>query len=318
MAKALSLCRNVVLRRGLPARSFPGSIEKSMSTIAKAGSNSRKYWLSALGVATAGGVGLLYALEKSVESSSLSLHPQPMDWPHNGIFATFDHAALRRGYQVYKQVCSACHSLNQLYYRHFVDVFMTEEEAKAEAAEVLVDEKEPNDEGKIYQRPGKLFDKIKDPYPNKKAAMAANNGAYPPDLSVITYARHGGEDYVFSLLVGYQECPAGIELSPGQAYNPYMQDGKIAMAQQLFDDMLTYEDGTPATMTQMAKDVCQFLVWCAQPERDERKLYLLKLCLALPIISAVMLYWKKHAWAFVKTQKFAFKTLPGREPPKGH
>jgi ubiquinol-cytochrome c reductase cytochrome c1 subunit len=317
MAKALTIGRNVIFHRLPTAQSL--QLKRSLTTVHEGTSNSKRNVLAALGLATAGGLGLWYALEKSVDSGSLSLHPQKMDWPHSGIFATFDHSALRRGWQVYKQVCAACHSLNQLYYLHFVDVFLTEEEAKAEAAEQLIENKEPDDTGKKFTRPGKLFDKVVEPYPNVQAAKAANNNAYPPDLSVITYARHGGEDYVFSLLIGYPDeelLPAGVELGAGQAYNPYMQDGKISMPRQLWDGGIEYEDGTPATTTQQAKDVVQFLTWCAQPERDERKLYLLKLTLLMPIVTALMIYWKKHAWAFVKTQKFAFKTLPGREPPK--
>ena len=114
------------------------------------------------------------------------------------------------------------------------------------------------------------------PYANDNAARAANNGALPPDLSLIVKARHGGPDYIFALLTGYREPPAGVEIRPGLHYNPYFPGAAIGMAQQLFDGMVDYEDGTPATASQMAKDVTTFLNWAAEPEHDERKLMGLK------------------------------------------
>ena len=129
----------------------------------------------------------------------------------------------------------------------------------------------PNDQGKMFMRPGKISDAIPSPYPNEEAARFANNGALPPDLSYIVLARHGGEDYVFSLLTGYQDAPAGFLVGEGQHFNPVFPGGAISMAQSLFDEAAEYSDGTPPVASQLAKDVSTFLAWCSQPEHDQRK-----------------------------------------------
>lgn len=228
--------------------------------------------LTTIGTAVGGTV---YALSQPLEASELIAHPVKMDWPHRSFFSSFDHASIRRGWEVYKQVCSACHSLNYIHYRQMVDVFLTEEEARAEAAEIMVEDG-PDDKGKMFMRPGKLSDRVPNPYPNQEAARAANNGAYPPDLSLIVIAREGGEDYIFSLLTGYTEPPAGIHLEDGQYFNPYFLDGAIGMPQLLYDEVIEYSDGTPASASQLAKDVTTFLAWCSMPEHDERKLLAMK------------------------------------------
>ncbi|VDP06887.1 unnamed protein product [Heligmosomoides polygyrus] len=227
----------------------------------------------ASGLALAGG-GLIYALENSVHASSDAVHPYSLPWSHRGPLSSLDIASVRRGYEVYKQVCAACHSLKFIHYRHFVDTIMTEEEAKAEAADALIND--VNDKGAPIQRPGILTDKLPDPYPNKKAAAAANNGAAPPDLSLMSLARHGGDDYIFALLTGYFDPPAGIKIDDGKAYNPYFPGGVISMPQQLYDEGIEYKDGTPATQSQQAKDVATFMHWCAEPYHDTRKRWGLK------------------------------------------
>jgi len=221
---------------------------------------------------------------------------------------------VRRGYEVYKQVCAACHSMKFIHYRHFVDTIMTEEEAKAEAADALIND--VNDRGASIQRPGILTDKLPNPYPNKKAAAAANNGAAPPDLSLMALSRHGGDDYIFSLLTGYLEPPAGVKIDDGKAYNPYFPGGIISMPQQLFDEGIEYKDGTPATMSQQAKDVSTFMHWCAEPFHDTRKKWALKILALIPFVAIVLVYGKRNIWSYTKSQKFAFKTVKGREPPK--
>ena len=130
----------------------------------------------------------------------------------------------------------------------------------------------PNDEGEMFERPGKLSDYLPSPYPNEEAARYANNGAYPPDLSLIMKARHNGPDYVFALLTGYKDPPAGVAERETQYYNPYFPGAWIGMPMPLNEGAVEYDDGTPATATQMAKDVCTFLTWAAEPEADERKL----------------------------------------------
>lgn len=188
----------------------------------------------------------------------------------------FFPCSIRRGYQVYKQVCAACHSLQFVAYRELINVSHTEAEIKAEAAEIMYEDG-PNEEGKMYMRPGKPSDKFQKPYPNEKAARAANNGANPPDLSYMVLARHGGEDYIFSLLTGYrEEPPAGVVLGEGQSYNPYFPGGRIGMPAPLYNEQLEFEDGTPATLSQMAKDVVTFLTWTSQEEYDTRRRYGIK------------------------------------------
>ncbi|XP_063525365.1 uncharacterized protein LOC129042180 isoform X2 [Pongo pygmaeus] len=155
-------------------------------------------------------------------------------------------------------------------YRHLVGVCYTEDEAKELAAEVEVQDG-PNENGEMFMRPGKLFDYFPKPYPNSEAARAANNGALPPDLSYIVRARHGGEDYIFSLLTGYCEPPTGVSLREGLYFNPYFPGQAIAMAPPIYTDVLEFDDGTPATMSQIAKDVCTFLRWASEPEHDHRK-----------------------------------------------
>jgi len=191
-------------------------------------------------------------------------------------------------------------------YRELINVSHTEEEAKAEAAEIMVRDG-PNEEGEMYLRPGKLFDSFPNPYENEEKARIANNGAYPPDLSLIVRARHGGEDYIFSLLTGYCDPPAGVEIKEGLYYNPYFPGQAIGMAQALYNEIIEYSDGTPATTSQLAKDVCTFLKWAAEPEHDTRKRMGIKVLLVLAIMTSVAYYYKRLKWSVLKTRKIVFK-----------
>jgi len=258
-----------------------------------------------LATAVAGGAVLLYSQQKEVHNASEQLHYGHYPWPQNSPWKSLDYNSVRRGYQVFKSVCASCHSVQLLSYRHFVNVFMTEQEAKELAAESsFVDG--PDDEGEMYERPGKLTDYIPKPYPNEKAARFTNNGALPPDLSLIVKARHGGEDYLFSLLTGYRPVPAGIPPREGLHYNPYFPGAWIAMAQALHNDGVEYEDGTPATISQMAKDVTSFLSWAGEPKQDERKLLGLKAMFVLALSFGPALYWKRMKWSVVKNRKITF------------
>jgi len=219
---------------------------------------------------------------------------------------TFDHASIRRGYQVYREVCSACHSLDRIAWRNLVGVSHTVDEVKAMAEEVEYEDG-PNDEGNMFQRPGKLSDYMPRPYPNDEAARAGNAGALPPDLSLMTKARHGGADYIFSLLTGYVEPPpAGVEVREGMNYNPYFPGGMIGMARVLFDGLVEYPDGTPATTSQMAKDVVEFLSWAAEPELDERKRMGLQATIVLAAMTAISIWVKRFKWSAVKTRKIVY------------
>lgn len=182
----------------------------------------------------------------------------------------------------------------------------TEEEAKAEAAENEVEDG-PNDQGEMYKRPGQLLDYFPSPYPNDEAARAANAGAIPPDLSNITRARHGGEDYLFSLITGYSEPPAGIALKDGQYYNKYFPGGAISMARALYDGIVDYDDGIPNTTSQLAKDVTSFLTWASAPEHDERKLMGLRAISLVLMLTGFVLYAKRHTWSYLKTKRILYK-----------
>lgn len=265
-----------------------------------------------LGVTSVGG--FLYALENSIQAGEHVSHPAKLPWPHAGIFDSLDYASVRRGYEVYKQVCAACHSLKYVHYRQFVDTFMTLDEVKAEAFEASIPD--INDKGQPIVRPGTVNDVLPSPYPNKKAAAAANNGAVPPDLSLMAMARHGGDDYLFALLTGYFDAPAGVKIDEGKAYNPYFPGGVISMPQQLFDEGIEYKDGTFASQSQQAKDVTSFLHWTSEPFHDKRKLWALKILAITPIVVFVLVYSKRHSWSFLKSQKYAWRSVKGREPPK--
>eukprot|EP00873_Tetraselmis_striata_P042607 jgi/Tetstr1/462871/TSEL_007820.t1 len=230
------------------------------------------------------------------------LHAGQYPWPHEGLFDAYDHASIRRGHQVYTQVCAACHSLDLLHFRELVGVCYSEEEAKAMAAEIEVQDG-PNDEGEMFDRPGKLADKLPAPYMNEAHARYANGGAYPPDLSLITKARHDGQNYVFSLLLGYRDPPAGVSVRQGLYYNPYFPGGAIAMPKMLADGGVEYEDGTPATEAQQAKDVTTFLAWAAEPEHDDRKLMGVKWITVLALVWLQAVYYKRWMWAPLKSRR---------------
>jgi ubiquinol-cytochrome c reductase cytochrome c1 subunit len=243
-----------------------------------------------------------------VHAGGDALHAPSYPWPQRSLLGAYDHASIRRGFEVYKQVCATCHSMSRLAYRNLVGVSHTVSEAKALAEEVEVQDG-PNEIGDMFTRPGKLSDYFQPPYANENAARAANNGAYPPDLSLMTKARHAGEDYMFALITGYREPPAGVEIRSGLHYNPYFPGGAIAMAQQLYDGMVDYSDGTPATASQMAKDVTTFMAWAAEPAQDDRKLMGLRAVLLLSILAATAWYGKRVKWAPLKTRKVVYKPL---------
>lgn len=221
--------------------------------------------------------------------------PLQLVWPFEGIFGTFDRQAAQRGAQVYFEVCSACHSNHNLYYRNLKDIGFSEAEIKQLAQKYTVKDG-PNAEGEMFDRPALPSDRFVSPYPNEEAARAANNGAYPVDLSLIIKARHDGPNYVFSLLSGYQEAPADIKLMPGLYYNPYFEGGQIAMPPPLTQGQVTFSDDTPATLEQMAKDVVVFLQWAAEPEMEHRKSIGLKVMIFLLVFTVFFYMAKKKIW----------------------
>jgi ubiquinol-cytochrome c reductase cytochrome c1 subunit len=225
--------------------------------------------------------------------------PPPANLSFQGVFGTFDRAAAQRGLQVHQQVCANCHGLRLVAFRNLAALGLNEEQITAFAAQYQVQDG-PNDEGQMFERPGRPSDRFPSPFPNERAARAANNGAYPPDLSVMTKARHYGANYLRALLVGYQDPPPGVELGEGMHYNRYFPGRQIAMANVLFDDMMEFADGTPATVEQMARDVTTFLAWAAEPETEQRRQMGVRVVLFLLILGGLTYAMKRRVWADVK------------------
>lgn len=249
----------------------------------------RKLMIASLaGLFLAGSAGLAAAAEGA--------HPEKRDWPQDGIFGSFDRAALQRGFQVFKEVCSNCHSVKYLRFRDLAGIGLDEETIKALASEYTVIDG-PNDDGEMYERSAKPFDAFPPPFPNPQAARAANGGALPPDLSLIVKAREQGADYIYALLTGYGEPPEGEQGLPGAFYNRYFPGGWIAMPPPLSDDLVEYPDGTPATAEQMASDVTQFLSWLAEPELEERKALGLKFMLFVLVMTGIFYAYKRKVWS---------------------
>ena len=239
-----------------------------------------------------------YSSEKKVEFLK-------NNWNFEGVFGTFDRASLQRGYQVYQEVCSGCHSMQHLSYRNLSEKGgpeFTKEEAKAIAAQFEVTDG-PNEDGEMFTRPARLSDKFVSPFPNVKAAAVANGGAYPPDMSVLAKARKGGADYIYSLLMGYEEAPAGYELDDGVYYNKYMAGNKIKMAEPIYEDAVQYSDGTKATKEQITKDVTAFLVWAGDPHLESRHKMGFKVFFYLIILLTLVYLSKQKVWSRFERKK---------------
>jgi len=263
-----------------------------------------------VGTAVAGGA----AATAYAFGSPTAVHCDDKDPPHaprypfffKSIFHAMDIPSVRRGYEVYRQVCATCHSMKQLHFRHLVNQVYPEKHMKKIAATFDVKDG-PNDEGEMFDRPAILTDAFPAPYPNEEAARYANGGALPPDLSVYTTAKHEGVDYIFALLLSYREPPAGIEVRDGLYYNPYFPGGLIGMPPPLHSDgLVEYEDGTPCTRSQMAKDVVMFLTWASEPTHDERKLMGLKALSACMLGTGFMAVWYRSSWIGFKTRRIDF------------
>ncbi|MEO0061697.1 MAG: hypothetical protein RLZZ08_257 [Pseudomonadota bacterium] len=239
-------------------------------------------------------------------------HPEEVHFASDGPFGRYDRQQLQRGYQVYKEICSACHSLKLVSFRNLAELGYTEAEVKAEAASWTVPGIDQNT-GEATTRKGLPTDAFPSPYPNEIAARAANNNALPPDLSLITKARHDGPNYVHALLTGYTQQPAALlkqfpdsKTPTGLYYNPIFANLNIAMPPPLHSDgQVTYADGTKATVDQMAKDVASFLIWTAEPSLDKRKQTGWPV-LGFLIFATVLAYLaKQQVWAGLKPKKKA-------------
>ena len=241
------------------------------------------------------------------QNHSISAETEPYletEWTFKGLFGKFDRASLQRGYQVYTEVCAACHSMQYLSYRNLAEQGgpeFTVEQAKAIAASFEVLDG-PNSDGEMFTRPAKLSDKFVKPYENVEASKAANGGAYPPDMSVLAKARMGGADYIYSLLLGYDEPPEDIKLDDGVYYDKYMYGNKIKMSAPLSDGLIEYSDGTEATKEQMAKDITTFLMWSAEPHLETRHKTGFRVIVYLIILSILVYMTMKKIWSRVETK----------------
>ncbi|MBC8130611.1 MAG: cytochrome c1 [Rhizobiaceae bacterium] len=245
--------------------------------------------------------------------------PAELDWTFAGPFGHWDVGQLQRGLKVYKEVCSSCHGLSLVAFRNLNDLGYNEEQIKAFAAEYTVVSKEPSSDGEYPERPGIPADYFPSPYPNSEAAAASNNGAAPPDLSLMAKARavergfptfvfdvlpwnqyaEGGVDYLHALLTGYtDEVPEGITVQDGTYYNPYFIAGPaLAMPQPISDDQVTYDDGTPQTLEQYSRDVSAFLMWTAEPHLVTRKATGMVVLVFMIIFASLLYMVKRRVWA---------------------
>jgi ubiquinol-cytochrome c reductase cytochrome c1 subunit len=278
--------------------------------------------LAAAGVVMAGTIGIALAQDDAHSEAEPThfpiIKPVEQDWTFAGPFGTYDPAQLQRGLKVYKEVCSACHSLNLVAFRSLEALGYSEAQVKAFAAEYTVQDG-PNDDGEMFERPAIPSDRFPPPFPNVQAAAAANNGAAPPDFSLIAKARavergfptfifdiftqyaENGPDYIYALLTGYgHEPPAGMTIPEGTHYNPYFISAKsLAMAPPLSDGQVTYDDGSPETVDQYARDVAAFLMWAAEPHLVQRKQLGFQVMVFLVLFAGLVYLTKRKVWANV-------------------
>jgi ubiquinol-cytochrome c reductase cytochrome c1 subunit len=253
---------------------------------------------------------MMTAVSESIAAGGVDVPRQKWSW--DGIFGSFDRGEAQRGLQVYKEVCAGCHGLRHVAYRNLMQLGYTEDQVKAFAAEFEVTDG-PNDDGEMFDRPARPADKFVNPFPNENAARAGNNGALPPDLSLIVDARaygmdyllypkghqFGGADYVYGILTGYADPPTDVKVGENMNYNKYFAGNQIAMAPPLSEDAIEYTDGTKPTVEQMARDVTTFLAWAAEPNLEQRKSMGIKVVLFLIVLLGLTIAVKKRIWANV-------------------
>jgi ubiquinol-cytochrome c reductase cytochrome c1 subunit len=262
-------------------------------------------------------VGLMFSATVAVAAEYPIYKPQEMDWSFAGPFGTYDKGQLQRGFKVYREACAACHSMKLVAFRNVEALGFSDAQVKAIAADYTITDG-PNADGEMFERPGIPADRLPSPFPNEEAAAASNNGAAPPDFSLIAKARavergfptfvfdiftqyaQSGPDYIHALLTGYQEPPEGKEVPDGTYYNPYFIAGtSLAMAPPLMDDVVTYDDGSPQTVEQYARDVSAFLMWAAEPHLEERKKIGFRVMIFLLIFAGLVYLTKRKVWTEV-------------------
>jgi len=245
---------------------------------------------------------LIFLLQKTYSEETQKL--LKVDWSFKGYFGKFDRGSLQRGYQVYSEVCASCHSMKYLSYRNLAEEGgpeFSKEEAKAIASNFEVTDG-PNDDGEMFTRPAKLSDKFVNPYQNDKEATASNGGAYPPDMSVLVKARSGGANYIYSILLGYEDPPSGVTLDDGVYYNKYIYGNNIKMPKPLENGQIEYNDGTESTEEQMVKDLVTFLAWAAEPHLEARHRIGFKAIIYLIILSVLAYFSMKKLWSRIESK----------------
>ncbi len=273
-------------------------------------------------LASAAILALFLAGVANAESGHETPKPPAQKWSFSGPFGMFDRAQLQRGFQVYREVCSSCHSMN-IPFRNLSEpggTEFTEAQVKALAAEYKVQDG-PNDDGNMFERPAQPSDKIPYNFANPQQAAAANNGAMPPPMRLLAKARtyergfplwlidvftqyqEQGPDYIYALLNGYEEPPKDMVIDAGQNYNKYMPGHKIAMAKPLNDGQVTYTDGSPQTVEQYSRDIVAFLSWTADPSLEERKKLGFRVLIFLGVFLGLLLYVKKKLWSEIDYEK---------------
>ncbi len=250
-------------------------------------------------------VSFIFFSALNLQASEKEISLLKTNWSFKGIFGKFDRGELRRGYQVYNEVCSSCHSISELSYRNLSEKggpeFSVEVTKNIAASFEVIDG--PNSDGDMFTRPGRLSDKFVKPYENIEASKAANGGAYPPDMSVLAKARKGGAAYIYSLLQGYVDAPEGYDLDDGVYYNKYMPGNQIKMSNVLSDDLVEYNDGTKATVEQMSKDVSSFLTWAAEPSLEARHKMGFRVILYLIILATLVYFSMNRLWSRIESKK---------------
>jgi len=255
--------------------------------------------MRALGLGSA--LALVFALTLPASAQTAGEHAAVphRTWSFEGLFGTFDQGAAQRGFQVYNEVCTACHAMKLLAFRHLAGIGFTEDQIKEIAASKQVTDG-PNDSGEMFERPGRPSDHFPSPFPNEKAARAANNGAYPPDFSTLVKGRDGGASYVDGILTGYKDAPpAGVKLQEGMHWNEAFPGHQIAMPPPLSEGQVSYADGTTASVEQMAADVATFLAWASEPELETRKRMGTKVILYMLVLTGFLYAIKRRVWSAV-------------------
>jgi cytochrome c1 len=263
--------------------------------------------------------------------------PPGQRWSFAGPFGLYETQQLQRGFKVYREVCSNCHSLKLLAFRNLADPggpSFTEAQAGAIASTFQVTAG-PNDQGEMFQRAGKISDRFPPPFANDQAARNANGGALPPDMSVLAKARsyergfpwfivdaftqyqEEGPDYIHAILNGYEDPPGGFTLPPGAQYNKYFPGHAIGMPKPLSDGQVEYTDGTPATVDQYGRDVAAFLAWASEPKLDERKRLGFQVFVFLIVLTGLLYFTKKKVWHDVLHHPELLEPRPPTEYPKG-